>query len=479
MHNLNRILFCLTLSIFYLFSIAAPSDQKEMVVAQMNNCVTTLTNIINNKSMTLLEHESDQLINNLGLEQIVGIPEIADFRTDLTAAIGELKITEQERELMRRVNSMQRDNLKWKALSGALNNTMLLTGGGNNAYQMGFQVLVTAARTGIEYKASKNEQEIAELQAMWELRKEELQRFIELRKEAFRILYKLYKNYNLKEDDRLTEKTAIQFNKIVSNPDAKTMVRLLNDNYGVYGHIADYYYYLGMGNLDCGNLKKAEESFNKYTELYNRAPLFRINEKAGMIALARIGFFPNMSKLDIEKNINIVLSNLPNNSMAIIQCALVTDKVLKNPAKALSILRKALDNESSDDKTALIHTASLILPKVDNKSAVYQDFIAAYLNQSHYNLNASINIWIGKKENIFSKLSHIFTIEDLVSKHFIADSELNDKIKFIFPSKYSVDLNKVRMFVEKHDKDEVTITPYDLREKNALTLDNSPLKITI
>ncbi|MDE7420709.1 MAG: hypothetical protein K2N35_10920, partial [Muribaculaceae bacterium] len=421
--------------------------------------------------MAVLEHESDQLINNLGLEQIVGIPEIADFRTDLTATIGVLKITEQERELLKRVNSMQRDNLKWKALSGALNNTMLITGGGNNAYQMGFQALVTAARTGIEYKASKTEQEIAELQAMWELRKEELQHFIDLRKEAFRILYNLYKKYNLKESDRLTEKTAIQFNKIVSNPDAKTMVRLLNDNYGFFGHMADYYYYLGMGNLDCGNLKKAEECFDKYTELYNKAPLFRINEKSGMIALARLGYRLNMSKENIEKNINVVLSNLPNNSMAIIQCALMTDKVLNNPTKALSILRKALDNEYSDDKTALIHTASLILPKVNHQSSVYQDFLAAYLNQPHYDLNAAINIWIGKNENVFSKLSHIFTIEDLVSSHLISDSELNDKIKFIFPSKYTVDLNKVRMFVEKHDKDEVIITPYDLRERNALTLE--------
>lgn len=437
----------------------------------MNNCVSTLTNIINNKSMAVLEHESDQLINNLGLEQIVGIPEIADFRTDLMAIIGNLKITEQERELLRRVNSMQRDNLKWKALSGALNNTMLITGGGNNAYQMGFQILVTAARTGIEYKASKNEQEIAELQAMWELRKGELEEFNKLRKEAFRILYNLYKKYNLKESDRLTEKTAIQFNKIVSNPDAKTMVRLLNDNFGVFGHMADYYYYLGMGNLDCGNLKKAEECFDKYSKLYNKAPLFRINEKAGMIALARLGYSANMSKDNIEKNINVVVTNLPNNSMAIIQCALLTDKVLNNPTKALSIIRKALDNESSDDKTALIHTASLILPKVNNKSAIYQDFLAAYINQTHYDLDAEINIWIAKKENVFSKLSQIFAIENLVSSHLIANSELNNKIIFIFPSKYTVDLNKVRMYVEKHDKDEVLITPYYLREKNALTLE--------
>ena len=36
----------------------AQSD-KDMVIAQMNYCITTLTNIVHNKSMTVLEHESD------------------------------------------------------------------------------------------------------------------------------------------------------------------------------------------------------------------------------------------------------------------------------------------------------------------------------------------------------------------------------------------------------------------------------------
>ena len=465
--------FILSFSLIFscLFSLIAQTDQREMVIAQMNNCVSTLTTIINNKSIDVLEHESDQLINNLGLEQIVGIPEIAEFRSNLAEKIGKLQITEQEREMMRRVNSIQRDNLKWKALSGALNNTMMITGGGNNAYQIGFQVLVTAARTGIEYKTAKNEQTIEELRAMWDLRKNNLNEFIELRKTALNILFKLYQKYNLKESDRLTEQTSLLFNKIITNPDPKTMVRLLNDNVDKFGHIADYYYYLGMGNLDCGDIKKAEECFNKYTTLYNKAPLFRINEKAGMIALARLGYDMNMNKEEIDKNISIVLKNLPNNSMAVIQCAMMCDKILNNPSKAISILRKALDNESTDDKTAIILSASLLLPRIKTTSTIYKDFIAAYLNQSHYDLDAAINIWIAKKDNIFSKLQHIFSIEDLALSHWIADYEINDKFKILFPSKYTINLDRIKMWVEKHDEDQVTLIPYTLTEKNTLTLE--------
>lgn len=70
--------------------------------------------------MSVLEHETDQLLNNLTIQHIVGLPEIAEFRVDLIDAIGSLGITEEEKSLLRRVNSIKQDNLKWQALSGAL-----------------------------------------------------------------------------------------------------------------------------------------------------------------------------------------------------------------------------------------------------------------------------------------------------------------------------------------------------------------------
>ena len=47
-------------------------QSQENVVAQMNYCINSLTNIIHNKSIVVLDHESDQIINNLTMEQIVG-----------------------------------------------------------------------------------------------------------------------------------------------------------------------------------------------------------------------------------------------------------------------------------------------------------------------------------------------------------------------------------------------------------------------
>ncbi len=119
----------LTLAIIFSnVSYTFAQSDKDMVIAQMNYCITTLTNIVHNKSMTVLEHESDQLLNNLTMEQIIGLYEINDFRIELLDAVSRFEITEEERALLRRLQSIKRDNMKWAALSNALDPTMLLTG---------------------------------------------------------------------------------------------------------------------------------------------------------------------------------------------------------------------------------------------------------------------------------------------------------------------------------------------------------------
>ena len=177
MNSRNKIII---LAVFICIPLISYPQKKndikdENVVVQMNYCINSLTNIIHNKSMAVLEHESDQLVNNLTMEQIIGLYEIRDFRVELMDAVSSFEITEEERNLLRRIQSIKRDNMKWAALSNALNPTMLLTGGGGLGPQLAFQTLLTAARSIIEYKTMQGEQNIEELQAMWELRKRDME----------------------------------------------------------------------------------------------------------------------------------------------------------------------------------------------------------------------------------------------------------------------------------------------------------------
>lgn len=271
------------------FYVAAQPD-KDMVIAQMNYCINTLTNIIHNKSMTVLEHESDQLLNNLTMEQIIGLYEINEFRVELLDAVSRFEITEEERALLRRLQSIKRDNMKWAAISNALDPTMLLTGsaGPGMGYQLAFQALLTAARSAVEYKVMQGEQNIEELRAMWDLRKEDLKTINEVRKTALSIVFSLYNKYHLSENDRLTEATANLFSDYISEPDAAKRVRLLEDHRKMYEHMPDFYYHLGMGYVDLEQYDRAKPNFETYLELYGKAPILRYDEKSGCIALTRL-----------------------------------------------------------------------------------------------------------------------------------------------------------------------------------------------
>lgn len=265
------------------FSQTYNTANNENVIAQMNYCINSLTKIINNKSMIVLEHESDQILNNLTMEHISGLHDIRDFRIELLDAISNFQITEEERRLLRRVQSIQRDNMKWTAISNALNPTMLLAGnaGPGMGYQLAFQALIVTARTAVEYKSMQGEQNIEELRAMWELRKEDLKKINDSRKEALRLVYNLYTKYNLNEYDRLTESTAEQFSDFISENDAAKRIRLLEQNKNLYGKMADYYYHLGMAYIDAGDYKNARDNFIVYENIYNKVPLLRYDEKSG------------------------------------------------------------------------------------------------------------------------------------------------------------------------------------------------------
>ncbi len=416
----NVIAFLLALLMSYsAFSAGAgtPKQSKqaqENVVAQMNYCINSLTNIIHNKSIVVLDHESDQIINNLTMEQIVGLYEINDFRIDLFDAISRMQITEEERMLMRRLQSIKRDNLKWQALSNALSPTIMVTGGSPQqmAVQAGVQVLLTAARTAVEYQASKGEQNIEELRAMWDLRKNDLEVIANVRKSAINIVFALYNKYNLSEKDRLTERTANAFCNYISEPDAKKRIRLLEDNRETYKHFASYYYYLGMAYVDAGKYEKAKTHFDTYLKLYNNTPIFRHDEKSGCIALAKLANEPKLSAKEKENLIRMACENLPDNAAAILQCAMVYIYDLKQEEKGLELLRAGIDNPRMSDKDVLYMAVANLMPTVIKYPEIKDIIDKEFNTGKNIDFESYITYLMNGQRNAWNSLRTVFEIED-------------------------------------------------------------------
>ena len=456
------ILSFLILSIGTCFSQANTNLQKENIIAQMNYCINSLTNIIHNKSMSVLEHESDQILNNLTIEQIIGLYEINDFRIDLLDAVGKFGITEQERALLRRIQSIKRDNMKWAALSNALDPTMLLTGsaGVGMGYQLAFQTLLTAARSAVEYQTMKGEQNIEELRAMWDLRKEDLKEINETRQEALKIVFSLYNKYHLSENDRLTESTANNFSTYISEENAAKRARLLEDNRATYEHIADYYYYLGMAYLDLNNYDKAKLNFTTYLSMYAKAPLLRYDEKSGCIALAILANEKNLSNWEKKNYIDNALKNLPHNSAAILQCAMIYMHELNEQESALKLIRAGIEDPKASDKQLLYMAAANVLPISKQYPKLHSEIISLFDEDDRISLESYVTYLINENEFAWDNIEEVISFKNAAYRPWYQlwiGENFNDELHISLPERILYDSGDISLYVESHTSDEVII----------------------
>lgn len=449
---------------------------RENIIAQMNYCISTLTNIIHHKSIDVLNHESDQLINNLTIEQIVGLEEINDFRLDLAEAISKFEITEEERLLMKRIQSIKRDNLKWNALANALNPTMLLTGnsGPGMGYQIAFQALLTAARSVVEYQSMKGEQNIEELQAMWSLRKEDLKGINKVRTDAMDVLFKLYNKYKLSEFDRLTESTADLLSQYIAEVDVEKRIRLLEDNYETYKNIVDYYYYLGMAYADNMQYEKAVPVLNKYLSLYSVAPILRYNEKVGCVALTKLLNEKNLSTTEKETLIQTALDNLPGNSAAVLQCAMIYLYELKKEEKALEILRKGIDDVRAFDRDLLFMAATKWMPIIVKYPLIKNAICSAFENCKQMSLDTYAAYLLNTTPNAWEKLNKLIKFDNIDDYHIYKpwESILNEELSIVLPPSIMCNTKEVSCYFEYYDNSEIHINQLVTTYANSVTLDD-------
>ena len=452
------------------------SEKDENVVVQMNYCINTLTNIIHNKSMTVLEHESDQLVNNLTMEQIIGLHEIKDFRIDLMDAVSKFEITEEERSLMRRVQSLKRDNMKWSALSNALNPTMLLTGNGAGmGYQVAFQVLLTAARTAIEYKTMQGEQNIEELQAMWDLRKEDMQTINELRKTAQGIVFELYNKYHLKESDRLTEATANLFNEYISEENTAKRIRILEDNADTYKHIPEYYYHLGMAYLDQNDYTRAKTNFSNYLEMYRRTPFLRYDERSGCIALAILANEKGLSPDDKKVLINLAIKNMPNNSAAILQCAMVYIYELGLVEEGFRLIRSGIDNAHASDREILYMAASNLLPAMKNHQSIYNAISDTFKNSKDKDYDSFVTFLIFNGTEVWNHLNELNIFSKCYYRPWYTcwfGKKFSPEFHLTFPDDVVYNGDDFYVYYEDHNANKVSIHQLKPTYKYAISEDD-------
>lgn len=392
------------------------------VIEQMNYCYMALTNIINSKSMLQYESELDQLINNLTVENIADIDEIADFRESLMTATSDLAINEEERTVLRRINTIKRDNAKYQAISNALSIPMLLIPGTSGSMvpnpQLAFYALLSAARAGVDYTVQGNQLQAEEIQSFWELRKRDLESFKNLRLEAFRLLVQLYKKYNLKEQDRLTERTALLFSNIIQEGEASKRLRLLLDNKQLYASFIDWDYYVGMAYHDINQNAEACHYLQSYIDRRQATPLFRIDSKLGISALALLTYDVGLSKDSKLNLLTLARNNLPDNGASLNQIAL-SYQLLGKPREGIELLRRGLDNEQTIDKDLLVWSVVQGMPIVLSDTTLYKSIDRAVKSASDISASSYFSyLAVSDVNKLPKEMGTQVTFDKFASRHF-------------------------------------------------------------
>ena len=450
-------------------------NKQELAIAQMNHHIVSMSRIIRDKSFETLDDELSQLLNNLTIEHIVNFPEIKDLRNELMIKVQELQITAQERNILRRIQELKRQNMIWQSAASALNPTMILTqGGGGN--QMAFYALLTIARGAAEYKANAGYQNLEEVQALWELRKSDLEDIKELRAAAFSSTYELYRRLGLKEELRMVEDDADLYADILSEPNPDKALRRMEDNAPLFSHLLDFEYHLGMLHLSVNGYDSAKPHFEAYLTKYANNPIFRRDEKTAYIHLAKLTY-ETLTKDETDKLINEVMRIIPNNGVASIQCALkyLTDG---EKIKAFELLRKAIDNPNISDKNALLMLVANSAPEIKKYPKLWSDIQSSIQSCRGLDLNGFIPyLTCFSKERIIQELDKIIEFKGDTHRDFIFGKKiLNKDYEINISTNYAANLSSIQTYYEIKDDDNVSIFQNRLTYSNGIISRDKLLK---
>lgn len=446
---MKRIAYTLLSLLFITYSsVAQTTPNKDVVIEQMNYCINSLTTISQNKSVEVLDHELDQLLNNLTMEQMAGLPEVAEFRKQLLQSLNSVSVTQQEKEVVRRMHDNTLGRHMWKAASSVIDHKVVTA------------VLLSIARTTVDYQLTGVQQDQEELKALWELKKAQLNEVTTLRKEALELVFTLYQRFQLDEHDRLTEASALLFNQIVNERDNGKRIRLLRDNYTQFCNVSDYYYYLGMAYIDADDYEQARPQLEQYEARCNRAPIFRYNEKLGCVHLARLIFEKKLSDTEKLQLVENVQHNLPNNGAALIQCAMILMNDLKQEKHAIDLLRSGVDNPHVSDRDAIVLTLAQLMSRIKTMPEMEQQVKDAVYKCNDLTLNSHIAFVVNDHQpNIWETLPAFIQIDDAFHRpwYFFGKS-FNGEFRLLLPANFSLDRQQLAVYWERNEGQHLYIT---------------------
>lgn len=343
--------------------------------------------------------------------------------------------------------------------------------------QLAFYALLSAARAGIDYTVQGNQLQAEEIQSFWELRKKDLESFKSLRLEAFRILVQLYKKYNLRESDRLTERTAQMFSNIIQEEDASKRLRLLLDNKKVYASVIDWDYYVGMAYHDVNQNAEACQYLQSYIHRRQATPLFRVDAKLGLSALALLTYDKSLSTESKLRLLTLAENNLQENGAGLNQIALLY-RLLGHSREGFDLLRRGLDNEHTTDKDLLMWTIVQSISATRPDVTIRKSIDRAVRSTSNITVNSYLSyLAVLDVDKLPEEMGKLISFDKFASRHYwdgyfwLASPKLdyNNIMLKINSSRLQFDVSDLEVYQMRLDGREVEILEMAPQYEGALT----------
>jgi hypothetical protein len=307
------------------FSMSGFDQQKAAML--LNECIYTLTRVERNKNKFAYEEEQFKLNNVLTWEGVPEMESVTTFREQLQTELNKLVINEIEKERFLKKKEKRDNAAARNALLGAVSSVQLNV----NLVSIISNVVLTTARTLMDYNAKKEESAADLNDQLWELTKDEMKSVTSLRNTAFGVLTEAFGKFGIKECMRLTPDNVNEFLNILELKDLVIKQNQLQDKESVYQFFPPYWYELGCTYLDlysldsvkyAVDLQKAWKAFDRYERMSDKFKLYRYDGNVGMIALFQLQYQKGLSNEQKEALIQKVMFNIKNNGNVYLICAL-------------------------------------------------------------------------------------------------------------------------------------------------------------
>ena len=222
--------------------------QSILAINHLNHSISSLSNIIQYKNRSVLMEEYYSIVNNLTIEQLVGYPEVAQYRKKMLSQLQELIINDTEKQRVQKLTEKKMNRAIYESMSNALSQPWITT----NPLSTAVTLVKTTAQSAIDYNIKTEQIKEEEDNQLWEIEKSDLRTLTDLRVEALDISVKLFERFILKENMRITENEADRLCQALQAQDVSERLRMLKELEGTLSMHAPYWYHLGDTYMKIG-----------------------------------------------------------------------------------------------------------------------------------------------------------------------------------------------------------------------------------